>query len=355
MMKNKNLIKYLRIALGSVFIFSAIVKLFPVESFEFIIVTQGLSNWNIVPYLSRIIIGFELFLGVALLTELKPTRLYIIFTILLLTGFCFQLIYSLVKFPYSKNCGCFGEVLPMSPLSALIKNIILIFISLTVYYNYDKVSEKNFRIPALFFSLIYIAVFLLFPVQNYDETILSKSTNTVVQDSAIIDQNVLPSKDSLLEVQNVIGNDIKKDSSKPKLKRVESEFTKYKEFSNGSIDLNSGLKIVTLFSLDCEHCLQAAKELAELKKKIKLPSVYSLFLGSKEEVQPFFNNVGMQFSYLILEPREFFMLLQEAPPKIVLLAEGNKIKEWTGNNFSQSDLRKTLDKFISKYGNINLP
>lgn len=354
-MKNKILIKYLRIALGCVFVFSAVVKLFPVESFEFIIVTQVLSNWNIVPYLSRIIIGFELFLGVALLTELKPTRLFILLTILLLIAFCFQLIYSLVQFPSSKNCGCFGEVLPMSPLSALIKNIILILISLPVYYHYNKVSAKNFRIPALFISLIYIAVFLLFPVHNYDETIFSKSTNTTVLDSTIIDENILPSIDSLKKAQNIIGNNFKIDSVKPKLKRVESEFTKYKEFSSGSIDLNSGLKIVTLFSLDCEHCLQAAHEIAELKKKIKLPSVYSLFLGSKEEVQPFFNNVGMQFSYLILEPREFFMLLQEAPPKIVLLAEGNKIKEWTGNNFNQSDLRKTLDKFISKYGNFNLP
>ena len=48
-------------------------------------------------------------------------------TILLLTAFCIHLGIQMVEHgAMNGNCGCFGQLIPMTPLEAAIKNIITI-------------------------------------------------------------------------------------------------------------------------------------------------------------------------------------------------------------------------------------
>ena len=57
----------LRFLLGAFFVFSAIVKLYPIEPFEYTLIEHGLAGWGMAPYLARFIVISEAFLGLALI------------------------------------------------------------------------------------------------------------------------------------------------------------------------------------------------------------------------------------------------------------------------------------------------
>ena len=101
--KNNYVVTTLKIFLGCIFIFSGIVKLFPIEPFEFIIVKQGIAGWETVPYLSRLIIGFEIFLGFSLLQKSYIKKIFIPAAVILLAIFTLHLFYRI----HEKNSGGF--------------------------------------------------------------------------------------------------------------------------------------------------------------------------------------------------------------------------------------------------------
>ena len=72
-----NLAITLRYFVGILFLFSGIAKLFPIETFEFSLVSQGIAGWSIVPYLSRFIIAAEIFLGLAFFQNAGLKRIFI--------------------------------------------------------------------------------------------------------------------------------------------------------------------------------------------------------------------------------------------------------------------------------------
>ena len=83
-------------------------------------------------------------------------------------------------------------------------------------------------------------------------------------------------------------------NEKPKVKSV---FAAFREFSGGEIvNLDNGIKLVCLFSLDCEDCMQTAFKLGQAKNDWKnFPKVYILFLGEEEQVNNFFDAAAMTF------------------------------------------------------------
>jgi protein-disulfide isomerase len=74
-----------------------------------------------------------------------------------------------------------------------------------------------------------------------------------------------------------------------------SVFSKYTQFSDGvRVNLDSGIKIVVLFSLDCEHCLETATKLNRLRSASKLPLCMSSSLARRND-SGFFNAAGGAF------------------------------------------------------------
>src|SRR4030065_783470 len=119
---NNKLIWFFRFILGSLFILSAVSILFPIEAFDLTIVNQKITNWSLAPYLSRFIISVELFLGISFFVSPFVKKIAVPFSFLLLIVFTIHLIFLIAAGNGSKSCGCFGELIPMSSLPALIKN-----------------------------------------------------------------------------------------------------------------------------------------------------------------------------------------------------------------------------------------
>ncbi len=115
----------IRILISFLFIISAIAKMYPspyfaISTFE---VKQlyplGFSE-IIAPWFSRILIGIELALGILILQNNFLRKLIIPITILLLAVFVGHLSYvTFLSGGNTGNCGCFGELIPMTPIQAL--------------------------------------------------------------------------------------------------------------------------------------------------------------------------------------------------------------------------------------------
>ena len=133
---------------------------------------------------------------------------------------------------------------------------------------------------------------------------------------------------------------IKDEVAKPKTVSI---FARFKEFSGETVNLDSGIKLVCLFSLDCEDCMQTAFKLGQAKNDWEnFPKVYILFLGEEEQVNNFFDAAAMTFPYKIIPPQTFFPMIKNYPPRIVLLNNGNIIGDWGYENFSLDELKKKI-------------
>jgi hypothetical protein len=306
-MKNKVafLIRYL---LGAFFIFTGIVKLFPIATFEFTLVSQGITNWNFAPYLSRAIIALEIVLGIGLLQRSYLKRLVIPSTFLLLLVFSIHLVYQLITEGNKDDCGCFGQFLALSTLEGIIKNVFMMGILLFLFGSIPKNPKSKPIVPILVPVITILSLFLIFPVKKYE----------------------------VVEKEN--------DNDKSgEVVKIPSPYGKFKSFSYGIEDnLDKGIKLVALLSLDCDHCLEAASEIGVLQKEMLIPPTYFIFYGEEESVQPFFDEADMEVPYIILDAQTFFPLIKKAPPRVSLLENGYIIGEWTQETFDIDDLEKNM-------------
>jgi len=344
---NNKLIWILRFIIGSLFILSAISKLFPIEAFDLTIVNQGITNWNLAPYLSRFIISVELFLGISFFVTPFVKKIAIPYSFLLLMVFCIHLVYLISTESGSKSCGCFGELIPMSSLEALIKNLILIFILFLLhkYFLYEKKTIYSFAFAV--FSIVFAGVFLIFQVKPYNIPPKDESHVQSIDSAQTISVSPLEKNlDTVLakkETSVVKKND---DLEKPNPPKTVSVFAAFKEFSNNqNVNLDEGIKLVCLFSLDCEDCMETAHKLGQARKDWNnFPPLYILFLGEEEQVKGFFEFAETSFPYKIISPQTFFPLIKDFPPRIVLLNNGNVAGDWGYETLSVADLKKIINK-----------
>ena len=169
--QNKYVPIVIRISIALLFLLSAVAKLYPspyfaISTFE---VKQlyplGFSQ-DLASYFSRILIGIEFALGILILQKHYLRKLVIPATLLMLAIFTTHL--SIVTFQdggNSGNCGCFGSLLPMTPVQAILKNILaiaLLVVLLKVMPQKDE-SKSNFWILSTW-TLTVIALLRIFPL-----------------------------------------------------------------------------------------------------------------------------------------------------------------------------------------------
>ena len=162
----------IRLLVSFLFIISAIAKMYPspyfaISTFEVKqLYTLGFSE-TIAPYFSRTLIGIELALGLLLLQKHYLKRFIIPMTILLLAVFVGHLTYvTFLSGGNSGNCGCFGELLPMTPIEAIIKNIVAIILLAYLYYLLPKdMARHNFWILTTVLFATILGIYMVAPIQ----------------------------------------------------------------------------------------------------------------------------------------------------------------------------------------------
>ncbi|NWF90558.1 MAG: hypothetical protein HXY50_13985 [Ignavibacteriaceae bacterium] len=343
---NNKIIWIFRFTLGVLFILSAISKLFPIEAFDLAIVNQGIAGWKIAPYLSRLIISIELFIGISFFITPFIKRIAVPFSFLLLIVFCFHLIFLIITGHASKNCGCFGELIPMSSLEALFKNIALIILILFIQKYFSSSKTLNYSVAFSAYAIVFAGVFLFFQIKPYKIPQALESTKLISDSSAI--NNLRKGQTDVWNGQTKAESDTTSNDGHKKVKdnyeKKASLFAGFTDF-NGSqrVNLDEGIKLVCLFSLDCEDCMETAHKLGQVRKEWNnFPPMFVLFLGEEEQVNIFFDAAATTFPYKIISPQSFFPLIKDYPPRIVLLRNGNILGDWSYESFSTEELRQKL-------------
>ncbi len=139
----KILVNLVRVIVGLLFIFSGLVKAIdPLglsykmqEFFEL----WGMTQFNEhTLWLSVVMIAFEIIAGVALLLGWQM-KLFSWLLLLLILFFTFLTGYAYLSGKF-KNCGCFGDCIPITPLTSFLKDIVLAVLIFFLFANKKKIQ-----------------------------------------------------------------------------------------------------------------------------------------------------------------------------------------------------------------------
>jgi hypothetical protein len=267
----------LQIFLAATFLFSAYTKAVAPGFFEVLLEQQGLVPSRLYgAWATRFIIALETWLGLCLLLSFY-VRFILRFSFLLLVAFSVHLGY-LIAIGETGNCGCFGEMISMSPLASLGKNIVLLAVNCFLL-RYKFRGNKKPRITWLLLPLLFAAATLIWPVQTQPDEVVEK----------------LPT----FEAETGI------------------------DFANGSY-------LVAILNLGCEHCQEAAQQIVAWQNNgIDLPQVAALFFAEGDTTVADFNTItGSNFPYQMIDVNTFFDLIGSTPPRIYWIVDGQVKQYW---------------------------
>ena len=343
-----------RILISGLFFLSAFAKIYPDPSFYFSItafefkqlVPMGFTMETAV-YFSRIIIGVEFAIGILLLFPYNVKKIIIPATILMLAVFSVHLIIEILTGGNQGNCGCFGALLPMTPLQALIKNLLSIGLLTLVLYKFSNelVEKNNILITTNITTLCILALFMLIPIQK--KATVSPSPSGYTEDTTTVKDSIIvkPITDSTKKDAVVIKDTTKKIIVVAGPKKVKSIYSKY--FPK----IDDGKKILCFFAPTCDHCMATAKELTELKKADpNFPDIQMIFMDeAAEEIPKFFKFAGAEYPNLVLDIIAFWGAIGKTndTPGVVYLWNGNVQKFYYGtekDKFNKLEFKNIVKK-----------
>ncbi len=309
-MAKKIFLIFLCSLMGVVFIYSGWTKLFPIEPFEYTFVDLGFINWQVAPFVARVLIGFEFLIGILLLFNLNLKNFTYKLAIGTLLIFCVYLILLIVIVGNKGNCGCFGETIKMTPLQALVKNIMMLTLFFILYKFHEgwEVPKKWSIAITLIFACSIAFPIVRNPIElNYSEVYLNKDT-----------QNFKLELDSL--------------------------------YNNATLNippktLSKGKQIISFMSMSCPHCRIAAKKLRIIHERNPQIPMYIVLNGTDEKLKPFYDDTHAEaIPHCILNGKNFIFLAGLNMPRIYLI--NNSIIEFDVNyiDLDQGELEKWLQK-----------
>lgn len=148
----RRLVTALRVALGTIFIVSGMMKVLDARSFMETLPLYNLPEW-LIP-LGSLAPAVEVTLGAALVLGIVP-RLMTLATLALLVVFCVLLVMGIAGGQLS-DCGCFGQALEQSPQSALLRNLVLLLLTGAVWNHY-----RGYRTVWRTWQVVTVAVVML--------------------------------------------------------------------------------------------------------------------------------------------------------------------------------------------------
>lgn len=345
----------IRIVISFLFLLSAVAKLYPspyfaISTFEVKqLYPMGFSE-GFAPYFSRVLIGIELALGFLILQKNFLRSIIVPATILLLFVFTAHLtIETIQNGGNSGNCGCFGSLLPMTPIEAILKNVaamgLLVWLLMIVPKNNEK--GHNFWMLTTVTLASILALFMLAPIQPVE------SQFTVLEPEETVTDTVATTPIDTVATEVIVKDTIKKSTEvKTEVKAELNEPAKHKSgYAQYFSHIDKGRKTLCFFVPGCDHCRDAAKELTELRKKTKdFPEISIIFMNEEADLIPnFFKYAGAEYPYKIIEVIPFWKVLGSGKdtPGVKYLWNGNEYKYYWGitdNKFDVIDFEKLINK-----------
>ena len=303
--------KFINIVIGSVFIIAAILKLMSIDEFEIYIYSFDIFSFLLTTFVSRFIIIGEFILGLFLILKInyKLTWRLTFISLILFTLF---LIYVAI-FRQDANCHCFGELVELSPLESIIKNLVMIALLILGQRTTDNGQQTQAQSSKLLVLSSTFLVFIISPPDSIYKMIYSteKEVSTV---------DLYKSFDEVVKI----------DFTEEGL--VFDSISSFKEKEN---------QLIVIVSSGCKYCRLGLKKLSLMMKNEDLATdnVDIFIWGSPEGIENFRNETMTEdYSYWHIMPNRAIEITYGRFPIFIFLKEKDIIKI--------GDFRDVDDAFI---------
>lgn len=307
-MKYQNIIlKIISVLVGMVFIFSAYVKLFPIELLEIAVVETGFIGWSLAPIMARLLIASEFALGLFLIMNIKP-KLVSALTALSLVIFSFYLIFLLVFQGNVVNCNCFGLYMVMNPIESLLKNAVLLALVVLLYFKNQAINyPKEWMFLAIGVLLSILVPFIINP-PHFDK---SKYEYNVDQ-PYFMDFSIIYSDAKVEQPQ---------------------------------INLRKGKHLVAFYSYSCQHCVVTAYNLQLIAHRNPELSFYFFINGDENDLKTFHGltkSEHVPHSILLAQP--LIMLAGNQLPALFLVNDSYVEKRIHPNGIDEKMIKEWFNE-----------
>lgn len=276
--------------------------------------------------------------------------------------FVIELTYEIASSGNSGNCGCFGTLLPMTPLEAIIKNIVAMGILGYLYkVMHDNPAKKNFSFLMSITLASVLAVFMLGPIQPAKTIETQTSGIVVVEDDEPINDNsgtttdvkgtsTDPKSTATDPGKKIDEKDPKTNTADPVVEKVDEPAQKKSGFKSLYPDIDNGKKILCFFAPGCEHCKETAKELTQMKSQVSgFPDIRIAFMDEEPELIPaFFEFAGAKYTHTVLDIATFWKTVgNRDTPGVFYIWNGNIVKVYDGidaNAFKAKEFKALIQK-----------
>lgn len=271
--------------IGALFVLSAIFKAISVDEFDIYLYSFGVLDFVFCSLLSRLIIGFELVLGVMFILKLYYKQVW--FTMISTTAiFTLFLVYVSI-FRDDNNCHCMGDLVQLNPVHSIIKNLAIIGFLVLI----RKVKGGEFKIRkwiTVGVSVLSLVIILL-----------------VIPPAAFYNFIHTGNKEFNIEVFNRTLSDTTYHS---RIVNIEFESDKKiceYEVVQEPLVLDNGSYLIGYIHSGCEFCKLGMKKIKMMvdQNNLNADRVVLFIWGDYEHISQFIlETEGFQFEYRVMDP-----------------------------------------------------
>ena len=280
-----------------------------IDEFEIYIYSFDIFSFLLTTFVSRIIIIGEFILGLFLILKINY-KLICRLTFISLILFTLFLIYVAI-FRQDANCHCFGELVELSPLESIIKNLVMIvLLMLGQRTTSSKLKAQSSKL------LVLSSTFLVFIISPPDS--IYKMIYSTEKEISTVD--LYKSFDEVVKI----------DFTEEGL--VFDSISSFKEKEN---------QLIVIVSSGCKYCRLGLKKLSLIMKNEDLATdnVDIFIWGSPEGIEDFRNETMTEdYSYWHIMPNRAIEITYGRFPIFIFLKEKDIIKI--------GDFRDVDDAFI---------
>lgn len=359
----------IRIIVAVLFIFSGLVKANDPLGLSYKM-DEFFEVWGmhwIMPYslvMSVAMIAFEIIAGVALLLG-YAYRLFAYLLLALVVFFTFLTAYVLFSGKI-KECGCFGDCIPLTPIQTFTKDIILLImgIILVVYRNQIKPLVKGYAATAIMILTVFFSVgSQLWALEHlpYHDCLPYKVGVNIIEDrkipeGAIPDQyeNVMiyekdgvqkeftmenyPWQDTTWKFVDRIDKLVKKGNAEPKIRDFIIVDYDGNEYTDAI--LNAPGYAFLWYVRDTKKArtdnMDKLKALTKAAQEAGVP-FYILFSDNKADAYAFMDEHGLQGEVLVLD-RTVSKTAMRSNPGLMLLEQGVIKGKWSFRDYPDASV-----------------
>lgn len=261
----------------------------------------ALPEWMAMIF-AKLLIGFELALGVLLIIPLKNFRIiyWAMATTILFSAY---LVYLVIYFPSVENCGCMGMMVKMTPEESLLKNAgILLLLIMLVFLKHKESFQFHFvtkKFQLCIMGIAFLIPFFWSPVDVQKQELRQKLTGNVNS-----------------EVLSVL-----KDNNQEEV-------------------------MLMYLSPHCIFCKMLAQKWMWFHRRNhwSIP-VHAIFMGENigADIQEFLHQTGLQVeSYQEMNPVEFVQMTYGSLPSVYLVRKGLVVQKDNFISMNESNLKALL-------------